>query len=304
MSDGFFHGAGVLRYQSGAALHGVWNEGRLIKINKYIYKDGFTRSLEETDNFDYCGDDDRRFHWETQAGVGPGRKVQLTNDNAPRYIPGKYYDVVDGFLDLSIQWVLDRNTLEPIRHATADEIHTSMKHCRKGWHEYTGYKGPLYRDPTDTLSVRKAYKAVPGLNSDKKQLKLERKLEILKYKINHEIATDQDIILYCAIMRGRVTRSMLSSEPVSVEEEEEPSGPSSVCFESDGAQMPISPLPSWMNPSFSQLNLPPSEAEGLGGSCDYSDWSTVTLNIPLARPPTTDCDGCPYKSELLKTDLF
>uniref|UniRef100_A0A8D8TI85 Uncharacterized protein n=1 Tax=Cacopsylla melanoneura TaxID=428564 RepID=A0A8D8TI85_9HEMI len=110
------------------------------------------------------------------------------------------------------------------RHATADEIRTSMKHCRKGWHEYTGYKGPLYRDPTDTLSVRKAYKAVPGLNSDKKQLKLERKLEILKYKINHEIATDQDIILYCAIMRGRVTRSMLSSEPVSVEEEEEPSG--------------------------------------------------------------------------------
>ncbi|KAL1462000.1 hypothetical protein WDU94_013855 [Cyamophila willieti] len=276
MSDGMFHGAGVLRYESGAALHGVWNEGHLVQINKYTYKDGLTRSLDDTVKFDYCEKDDRR-GWS-------GRKVQLTNEKTARYIPGKYYDVVDGFLDLSIQWVLDRDTLQPIRHAsTSEEIQTSMKHCRKGWHEYTS---PVSKDPIDTLPVRKAYKAVPGLESDKKQLKLERKLEILKYKINHEIATEEDIALYCAIMRGHLTRSMVSSEPVSLETEE--SSRASVSSKSEehyGQPMSTSPLTSRMfHPSSSLVHLPPSEAECMAGS-DKSSGSTVTLNIPRGPPP-------------------
>ncbi|KAI5740461.1 hypothetical protein M8J76_004087 [Diaphorina citri] len=216
MADGMFEGRGVLKYPNGSALYGIWDQGRLVKIRKYVYGDGFSRDLDDPDKFDYCVGNDRRFHWETLMGIGPGRKALLTNHGVPRHIPGKYYDVLDGYLDLSIKWILDRDTLQPIRHATTDEIKLAITDCRKGWHEYTGYRPDTHVYPEETpdaIHPTKFYKQVPGFDPRKKQFKLERKIAILKYKINHDIATPEDIALYEKLTGGGVTLSMVSSEP-------------------------------------------------------------------------------------------
>lgn len=125
-----------------------------------------------------------------------------------------FYEVDDGYLDLTVNWVLDRESLQPLRHAGAREITRAVHECRRGWNEYTTNDGATSSTTTEDALVHpsKAYKNVPGLESLKKQYKLERKLNILTYKINHKIATDEDLDLYETILEGGVTLDAVSSD--------------------------------------------------------------------------------------------
>lgn len=201
------------RYPTGAALHGTWDQGRLVHTSKYVYRDGLTRTLNMSgteDEFHYCEANDRRFYRETRKGI-----ASCNDEYCPRVIPGNYYDVGDGFLDLTVNWVLDPDTLEPKRHADAETIARAMRESRRGWHEYSDSDKSELRDITgDQINLTKVYKHVPGLDLLKKNYKLERKLNILRYKIDHNIATTEDLDTFERLMSDN-TLNMVSDDKIS-----------------------------------------------------------------------------------------
>lgn len=92
-SKGRFHGKGVMTYPGKGKFEGTWERGKLID-GKYTFADGL--EFEEPNKWDFCTYKDRRFYHERQKGI-ENPEIEKYADGLFRKIPPGSYDTGDGY---------------------------------------------------------------------------------------------------------------------------------------------------------------------------------------------------------------
>jgi len=92
---GQFHGEGVLLYPNGGKYKGNWAKGKLVDGN-YEFSDGL--GFQEPAKWDFCNSKDRRFYHEIINNI-KNPDIEKFNHKLFKPIPEGTYDTGDGYYD-------------------------------------------------------------------------------------------------------------------------------------------------------------------------------------------------------------
>eukprot|EP00035_Acanthoeca_spectabilis_P036710 m.41261 g.41261 ORF g.41261 m.41261 type:complete len:192 (+) comp8190_c0_seq1:148-723(+) len=130
--DGQLHGHGTITFPNGQVFEAEWVHGKSrgegTARGVLTFKDGL--QFGEAD-YDYCDQDDRRFHSERVRGLKPAGETQPTDSNKPAVIPVGTYDVGDGYFNTETKQVYSYDHVV-LREPTPEECEWIVKHCRIG----------------------------------------------------------------------------------------------------------------------------------------------------------------------------
>mmetsp|Transcript_5562 Transcript_5562/g.16753 ORF Transcript_5562/g.16753 Transcript_5562/m.16753 type:complete len:236 (+) Transcript_5562:144-851(+) len=130
--DGQLHGHGTITFPNGQIFEAEWVHGKSrgegTARGVLTFKDGLRYG--EVD-YDYCDQDDRRFHSERVGGLKPGGETQKTDSESPADIPVGMFDVGDGYYSADAKTVYSYNH-EPLRKPSEEDQEWIVKHCRIG----------------------------------------------------------------------------------------------------------------------------------------------------------------------------